>query len=384
MKKKKKASIRVSYTFYIKLGYILMIALIFCAFGYSIYSGFEQKNTDRLLSTSSLPVIKSAGELEKLAANEQVILSKYFFSRDPLQINALAANENAFEKTLEDIKKLDLSDQEKQFLALLEKEYREAKILNTKIIESVEDNKSSLTPANIEQNYRRSLIRLTQVHSYTNKLANNAYEKYEDKRLQSQIKLNFSLSLNIVASVILFVAALTFFRFMNRLLDILEIKGIKDGLTQLFNKAMLEEFLNMLIAKSKRNNVQFSLIVLDIDFFKKINDTHGHLAGDYILKGIAGILKSSIRLSDFPARFGGEEFAIVFPDTNLESSVKIAERIRIAVEATSFEYEGQSIPVTISIGAAQWQKEFDSAKLFEAADEKLYEAKKSGRNKVCY
>lgn len=373
-----------SQAIYIKLGYILMIVLIFIAFGYSIFSGVDQKNTSKFLSTSSLPVIKLSGELQRIIANEQVLLSKYFFSKDPLQITALRSNETAFEKTLHDIKRLDLSNQEKQFVDLMEKEYIEAKDLTTAIIESVEDNKSSLSTGDIEQNYARSLIRLSKVYSYTNKLSNHAYEKYETKRLQSLTNINFSLTLNIAASVILLVVALIFFRFMNKFLNILEIKGIKDGLTQLFNKTMLEEFLNILIAKSSRTNTPFSIIVMDIDFFKKVNDTYGHLAGDYILKGIAGVVKSSIRLSDFPARFGGEEFAVVFPETSLQSCIKVAERIRAAVQATQFEYEGHSIPVTISIGGAQWENGFDSAKLFEKADEKLYEAKKTGRNRVCY
>ncbi len=373
-----------SYTSNIKVGYILIIILMLMSLSYSIYSGEQQKNTGRFLSANSLPVIKLAGELQRIIANEQVLLSKYFFSRDPIQIYSLSNNETNFEKHLSDIKKLSLSQQEKQYVVLIEKEYFEAKNLNSSIIQSVENLKTTLTTAEMEQNYRRSLIRLTQVHSYANKLANIAYEKYETRRLQSLTSLNFSLTLNIISSIILLVFALLFFRFMNKFLNILEVKGTKDGLTQLFNKSMLEEFLKVMVAKSKRGKSSLSLMVLDIDFFKKINDTYGHLAGDFILKEIAGIIKSSVRLSDFPARFGGEEFAVVLPDISLENCIKVAERIRSSVESASFIYENQTISVTISIGIALWQNDYDNETLFEKADGKLYEAKKSGRNRVCY
>ncbi len=373
-----------SYTSNIKIGYILIILLMLLSLSYSIYSGEQQKNTDRFLSTNSLPVIKLAGELQRIIANEQVLLSKYFFSRHSIQIYALTNNEASFEKHLLNIKKLSLSQQEKQYVELIEKEYFEAKNLTSSIIQSVENLKATLTTAEMEQNYSRSLIRLTQVHSFANKLANIAYEKYEARRLQSLTSLNFSLTLNIISSIILLVFALLFFRFMNKFLNILEVKGTKDGLTQLFNKSMLEEFLKVMVDKSRRGKSCLTLMVLDIDFFKKINDTYGHLAGDYILKEIASIIKSSVRLSDFPARFGGEEFAVVLPDTSLENCIKVAERIRASVESASFFYENHAISVTISIGIALWQNNYDTGILFEKADEKLYEAKESGRNRVCY
>jgi two-component system, cell cycle response regulator len=157
-----------------------------------------------------------------------------------------------------------------------------------------------------------------------------------------------------------------------------------DGLTQIFNKRYFLETLEREIARSHRYRRELSLVMFDIDHFKKINDSYGHLAGDYVLKHLAQTVKTRIRREDCFARYGGEEFSIVLPEIDGLNAKPFAEKIRQLVEATEFKFENTSIPVTISMGVATLDMDStDPQALIKRADERLYEAKSSGRNCVC-
>jgi diguanylate cyclase (GGDEF)-like protein len=125
--------------------------------------------------------------------------------------------------------------------------------------------------------------------------------------------------------------------------------------------------------------------MFDIDFFKRINDVHGHLAGDFVLKEIARIVQQRIRRDEIFARYGGEEFALVLPETPLDGAVSLAESLRQRIEEHVFAFQADSIKVTISVGAAQLTEADKQAnELIKRADELLYTAKRGGRNRVCY
>jgi len=156
-----------------------------------------------------------------------------------------------------------------------------------------------------------------------------------------------------------------------------------DGLTQIFNKRYFMEQLEREIARSSRYRRDMSLVMFDIDHFKKINDTYGHLAGDHVLKQKASTIKSKIRREDIFARYGGEEFAIILPEIDGYNAHQFADKIRKVVENTNFTFEETKIPVTVSMGVATLDAEIsDSAALIKRADERLYEAKRAGRNCV--
>ena len=124
-------------------------------------------------------------------------------------------------------------------------------------------------------------------------------------------------------------------------------------------------------------------LLLDIDHFKRINDTHGHAAGDAVLRQLADLLKRASRVEDLVFRYGGEEFAAVLPNATARAAAQIADRIRNLVEKYTFLWENRTIPVTLSIGAASLNGgESDSQRLIQAADAALYQAKQSGRNRV--
>jgi diguanylate cyclase (GGDEF)-like protein len=158
---------------------------------------------------------------------------------------------------------------------------------------------------------------------------------------------------------------------------------ITDGLTDVGNKKRLDQLVQKEIPRAVRHNRELSLLMVDIDHFKDVNDTYGHLAGDSVLRDLAGILQKRLRPDDELGRYGGEEFAAVLPETSLHGAVKIAEDLRSLVEQHRFIVEGEQIRVTVSIGAAALKPGMDAKGFFRAADEMLYKAKNSGRNRVC-
>ena len=159
--------------------------------------------------------------------------------------------------------------------------------------------------------------------------------------------------------------------------------AIIDGLTQVFNKRYLLEFLDREIARCARYARPLALIMFDLDHFKRVNDEFGHLAGDYVLKRVADLIhKKHIRKEECFARDGGEEFAIVLPDTPADRGVILAEKIRQLLEESRFEFESNVIPVTVSMGVSQMQKGDACESFIERADGMLYRSKQNGRNRV--
>lgn len=159
---------------------------------------------------------------------------------------------------------------------------------------------------------------------------------------------------------------------------------IIDGLTQIHNKRYLLEALEREILRGRRHERDLAILLFDIDHFKRINDVHGHLAGDFVLKELARVVQARIRRDEVFARYGGEEFSIILPETSLEGAVALAETLRQKVSEHQFVFQADAIKVTISVGAAVLHEtDTKAGDLIKRADERLYFAKNSGRNRVC-
>ena len=171
---------------------------------------------------------------------------------------------------------------------------------------------------------------------------------------------------------------------IKKLLDDANKAAVTDELTQIYNKRYIMEKLPTDVLLSNLKEQQFSLVIADIDHFKKVNDTYGHLAGDKVLQRFAEILSNNIRKEqDWVARFGGEEFLICLLDTEKETGLKIAERIRAEIEKEEIVFQGEKIRITSSFGLAALSEELkDHEELLALADKNLYEAKANGRNRV--
>jgi diguanylate cyclase (GGDEF)-like protein len=160
--------------------------------------------------------------------------------------------------------------------------------------------------------------------------------------------------------------------------------AIQDGMTGIHNKRYFVEFIEREVAVANRHGHPMTLVMFDVDHFKKVNDSHGHLAGDAVLKDLAGRIRPRIRREDLFARYGGEEFACVLPSTALAGGVVFAEHLRTLIEERPTEFDGMKIPFTISLGVTTLHKEphLDAAGLIKRADDNLYAAKRGGRNRV--
>lgn len=200
---------------------------------------------------------------------------------------------------------------------------------------------------------------------------------YEKDKTFNEFSKFFYVSSTLITTVVL----LTFILLSHilKMKAIAEKNAITDRLTGALNRMAIETIMNAEYERAKRNKKPISIILFDIDFFKKINDTYGHNAGDYVLKKIVEIVKKNIRKSDYLIRWGGEEFLILLPETDIESAIKVAEKLRTLVENYQFKDIGK---VTISLGVAQIKTGEKLDHAIKRADEALYLAKNRGRNRV--
>lgn len=168
-----------------------------------------------------------------------------------------------------------------------------------------------------------------------------------------------------------------------RLTETLRESSLRDAMTGLNNRRFLEEYVDTLIASARRRKTDIAILLLDLDYFKVVNDTYGHDAGDVVLKSLAGVLRTSVRASDMVIRFGGEEFLIVLQETEAENALKVAENIRKAVEELKIQVAGAVLQKTISIGVAMFPEDSETFwQTVKFADVALYRAKENGRNRV--
>jgi len=156
--------------------------------------------------------------------------------------------------------------------------------------------------------------------------------------------------------------------------------ALTDPLTGIPNRRAFDREMSRRLPEFRRMGTPLSLVMIDVDFFKKFNDTHGHQAGDEVLRCVARVLKETVRDMDLPARFGGEEFAAILPTARIDVAKQVAERIRIAIENARIEFQGVELRVTASIGVAEICTADDKDSLVQRADQGLYAAKKGGRN----
>ncbi|MCB2290068.1 diguanylate cyclase [Clostridium sp. CS001] len=231
----------------------------------------------------------------------------------------------------------------------------------------------------------------------------NGFKKFIYMNLISSAIITVTFSLNIKDSTTLnhtlfyfwlasaFIGILTYYisSYINssiKLLDRLEHESTIDFLTGLNNVRQFDNSLNQSFQNVINKNERLSILIIDIDFFKKVNDTYGHLAGDSVLQQLGVVLSTSCRSFDIVSRIGGEEFSVILPDCPSSQALEVAERLRLAVETYTFTIlDGVKINITISIGSATYPDNVnDLEDVIKQADTALYTAKRSGRNKVCH
>ncbi len=168
---------------------------------------------------------------------------------------------------------------------------------------------------------------------------------------------------------------------LEQALQRIEELAMRDELTGVFNRRYLMETISNEKLRCDRTGAVFTICILDVDHFKQVNDTYGHLAGDAVLQAIAGAASGAMRQTDYFGRYGGEEFALVLTNTMVDGATITAERVRARVEALRFAEISDALRVTVSIGIADSRFNEDTALTFKRADEALYKAKQTGRNR---
>ncbi len=155
-----------------------------------------------------------------------------------------------------------------------------------------------------------------------------------------------------------------------------------DALTDAYNRRYFDDALEREIIRAGRYERPVSLILLDIDYFKTINDSYGHVVGDQVLRQLSGLIRGRLRTVDIFARVGGEEFGLILPESDLATARTVAERLRVLIGAALFRAGDKEIACTVSLGVAEWQADLNlPVSLYDAADKKLYAAKQAGRNR---
>jgi diguanylate cyclase (GGDEF)-like protein len=160
------------------------------------------------------------------------------------------------------------------------------------------------------------------------------------------------------------------------------LEANSDGLTSIGNRRAFDLELERHLSRWHRYGSRFASILFDIDHFKEINDRHGHMAGDAVLQTTAELIKGNLREVDFTARYGGDEFAAILPETDHQNAMDVADRIRKIIAATQIPWEGKDLTITVSVGVAGLSRLDDTAALIKRADEALYISKRSGRNRT--
>ncbi len=167
------------------------------------------------------------------------------------------------------------------------------------------------------------------------------------------------------------------------LMDKLRDSSLRDGATHLYNRRFLEEFIDKTAEQAIRSHISYSILMIDIDYFKMVNDTYGHDSGDVVIKSLAEILQASVRKADLPIRYGGEEFLVLLHNTTKEGAVAVGEKIRTVFAGKKYQFGNDTVAKTLSIGIAHFPGDADSIwKVIKFADLALYEAKHTGRNRV--
>jgi len=162
----------------------------------------------------------------------------------------------------------------------------------------------------------------------------------------------------------------------------LQNETVIDPLTRCYNRRAMDEFFDQAIANSRRYGSDLSVVMFDLDHFKKVNDTYGHQAGDSVLRAVSQTILSTIRKCDYLVRYGGEEFVLIMPATKLIRAVDVADRLRRIIENLAIQCDGTRIRVTASFGVAELKKDHDKSHLFREIDKRLYDAKAKGRNRI--
>lgn len=360
----------------IKIVYIVAISLIFFAFIMVFYFSKDIQNTYKTMQDQQLEVILTGSRLKSLFSTQQIQLAKFLEDGKTSDIYFIQGTKKEILRMILQLESENFNlDEQSDYGRLM----RTNEMLGVYIDALLYDDE-----LRFEETYNLFLSASSSINLaivFTDRILDSQYRQYNKLRLENDLKSRVSNIVTVLGGLTALFTSLFFYRFLTSKVSVLEVEGSQDSLTSLYNKRVLENYLKSMQSDSSESDV-FSIAIMDIDHFKKVNDTYGHMFGDIIIKQIALKISSSIRPTDVAFRFGGEEFLIVFPQTNLEDAYKVCERIRTGIENEKYQHDLSEVNVTITIGLAESACKTDYHETITWADQNLYKGKRSGRNRT--
>ena len=308
------------------------------------------------------------------------------------EISALAEETNDFKYHITSLKPLNPNNTPNEFekAALLSFEQGKLESFDT-ILQGGNTMFRYMAPLYVEA----SCLQCHAMQGYTEgQVRGGISVQFDISQIETEIRSNAIYILTLVALISLLMLGTIWYlvsRLANRLskaYEIIENMSVTDELTSLYNRRYIQTRLDEELSRTWRHGSPLSLMILDIDNFKRVNDNFGHQTGDMVLRQFSALLQTNVRKADVAARWGGEEFVVILTESNVSQAKMAAEKVRSTVESTPFEIEGdKSIPITISIGVSsinmvEKNAENSAEKLIKIADDALYVAKQKGRNRT--
>ncbi|SDY48706.1 GGDEF domain-containing protein [Tindallia californiensis] len=361
----------------IKSGYIVVIIFIFLAFVSSIYYAMDLQKTHQSLSEKNLNMILLTSDLKTKITSQQYHLANFFERNDRNSLYFIEQNDREITGLLRELFSFSLTEEEYHWLNVINKSY-EATKLNTITLTSQSDDDGY----KMRRMYHTAINAMSVAINFSNQLTGLLHEDYEEQRKINDQKFMESIAITSLGALVALVSSFYFFGFFSRQVDDMEIQGTRDGLTGIYNKKTITMIADQIVKKDRDKHRYISVALLDLDHFKMINDTYGHLAGDVVLRELATILQKSVRSNDFCGRFGGEEFLIIFTDISQKEAWKACERIREQIAETAFCVQGEVIHITVTIGLAFGKSGDNTGDLLKRSDKYLYIGKRKGRNRT--
>jgi diguanylate cyclase (GGDEF)-like protein len=361
------------FTNKIKIIFVVVFLLLLSSSFISIYYLNNIKVFSEYTTAKYLKCMDLAYQLERSSLNEESLLSKSFLSSTPTYIFSLQQSHYDLKQAIDDLEQYAFDDSLKENIKLLKEHEND---LNKMLQELW--NSGSLERAK----YESISSQYTFIKNTSADIVSYVSDSYDTARAKSIEIIIHSIIITTVLSTTFLIIFVICFIQMLRISKDIELRTILDPLTGLFNRRAFDNKLQQLCNQTN-NKITFSLLMIDIDFFKKVNDTYGHQTGDKVLIDIANLLTMTVRSRDFVARYGGEEMTILLAYTDLDQAYLLAERLRKAVEDYIFvAVDGTKLHVTISMGVSQVNKEKPNCDIVGEADSALYDSKSNGRNQV--
>lgn len=347
---------------------LLITSIVLSMFYLSNIKVFSEETTTAYLKSMNL-----SHQLEVLVTNEESLLSKHFLSdaNIPTYLFSLRQNHHELKNVIDEIERNAFDDNLKENINLLKKHSVEVDQMLDELWNSAGTDRS---------NYETILSHYTFIKNTAIEISNYSSNRYDSVRYTAIKIINNSLIINAVLSAFFILIFILCFLLIMRISATMELRAARDPLTGLFNRRVLDEKIKQLVAAAENGGYRFSLVMLDIDHFKKINDTYGHKTGDKVLKELAVLLNTFASPGNMVARYGGEEIALVLANTGITKAHLASEHLRKLVEKHIFSTDdGTPINVTVSLGVAEFNRNAD---LVKEADSALYRSKSNGRNQV--